>query len=254
MNQYKEKALHFVGIVSVAATVALSGAYASIAQAEDSADVKQVREGVGKLLNGGQPDTIEPSVMDGIYEVMIGPQLYYVSKDGKYLLNGKLFDIDSKQDLTTPKISDAKAKVIEEVGEENMVIFAPDDYKYTVTVFTDIDCGYCRKLHKEIDKYNDLGIRVRYMLFPRSGVGSPSYLKAVSVWCSDNQQEAMTLSKAGKEIEQKSCKNPVMSHMELGQMVGVTGTPAIFFEDGELLPGYLPAPRLLTRLEQKDKK
>ena len=254
MNQYKEKALRLAGVVSVTASMTLSGGYASIAQAEDSAEIKQIREGVGKLISGGQPDSIEPSVVDGLYEVMIGPQIYYVSKDGKYLLTGKLYDIENKADLTTPKLAKIKIKAIEDVGEDNMVIFAPEDYKHTVTVFTDIDCGYCRKLHSEMDKYNDLGIRVRYMLFPRAGVGSPSYDKAVSVWCADDQQEAMTLSKAGKNIEQKTCENPVMSHLELGRMVGVTGTPAVFFDDGELQPGYLPAPQLLTKLKKKETK
>ena len=131
MNQYKYKALNLVGIVSVAVTLTLSGGFASIAQAEDTAEIKQVRAGISKILDGGQPDSINPSVIDGLYEVMIGPQLYYVSKDGKYLLNGKLFDIDKRQDLTSPKIAKVNAKAIEEVGEDNMVIFAP-----TIIIFT----------------------------------------------------------------------------------------------------------------------
>ncbi len=252
MNQYKQKALQLAGVVSIAATVALSGGYAALAQADEATEIKMVREGISKLIAGGQPDSIEPSMVEGLYEVMIGPQIYYVSKDGKYLLTGKMYDIATKEDLTTPKLAMVKAKAIEAVGEENMVIFAPEDYKHTVTVFTDIDCGYCRKLHNEMDKYNELGIRVRYLLFPRAGIGSPSYDKAVTVWCSENQQEAMTLSKAGKDVEQKTCENPVKTHLELGKMVGVTGTPAIFFEDGELMPGYLPAPKLLSYLTQKD--
>ena len=254
MNQYKEKVIKLAGMASIAATVALSGGYASLLQADEAAEIKQVQAGVSKLISGGQADSIEPSMVEGLYEVMIGPQIYYVSKDGKYLLTGKMYDIASKEDLTTPKLAKVKAKAIQEVGEDNMVIFAPEDYKHTVTVFTDIDCGYCRKLHNEMDKYNDLGIRVRYLLFPRAGVGSPSYDKAVSVWCAENQQEAMTLSKAGKDVEQKTCENPVKSHLELGKLVGVTGTPAIFFDDGELMPGYLPAPKLLTYLKQKETK
>ncbi|MEN8179309.1 MAG: DsbC family protein [Pseudomonadota bacterium] len=254
MNQYKEKAIRLAGVVSVAATMAFSGGYVSLVQAEESAEIKQVREGVGKLISGGQPDSIEPSAVSGLYEVMIGAQVYYVSKDGKYLLTGKLYDIENKVDLTTPKLAKVKIKAIEAIGEDNMIIFAPEDYKHTVTVFTDIDCGYCRKLHKEIDQYNKLGIRVRYLMFPRAGIGSPSYDKAVSVWCSDNQQEAMTLSKAGKDIDKKTCENPVKSHYELGQAVGVTGTPALFFDDGELLPGYLPAARLMSYFQKKEAK
>lgn len=252
MSQHRDKAIQVTGAISLA--VMLGWGIASLAQAEDSADIQQVREGVSQLIKGVEADSIEPSPIAGLYEVMIGPQLYYVSKDGKYLLTGKLYDIASKQDLTSSKVAEAKSKAIEAVGEKNMVIFAPEDYKYTVTVFTDIDCGYCRKLHNEMDQYNGLGIRVRYLMFPRAGIGSPSYDKAVSVWCSDDPQKAMTLAKSGKKIEPKTCENPVKSQYELGQVVGVTGTPAVFFDDGELLPGYLPAQRLLAYLKQKETK
>jgi len=132
-----------------------------------------------------------------------------------------------------------------------MLIFAPKDYKYTVTVFTDIDCGYCRKLHAEIDQYNAKGIRVRYLMFPRAGVGSPSYQKAVNVWCADDRNQALTRSKAGETLEEKQCKNPVADEYALGQMVGVTGTPAIFLADGELVPGYVPADRMESILKEK---
>ncbi|EGV49880.1 DsbC family protein [Candidatus Endoriftia persephone] len=225
--------------------------FSGLVVAADRAEIELVRQGVGKLLGGETPDSIQPSVIQGVYEVMIGPRLVYVSADGKYLLNGKLFDIETREDLTTPKVAKAKARAIEAVGEENMVIFAPEKFEHTVTVFTDIDCGYCRKLHSEIGQYNDLGIRVRYMMFPRAGVGSSSFDKAVAVWCADDRQKAMTLSKAGKQVEQKKCENPIIQHMELGQLLGVTGTPAIFFDDGELLPGYVPAKRMLSYLKAK---
>jgi thiol:disulfide interchange protein DsbC len=254
MSHYKDKAVRVAGVISLASALALGWGFAPLVQAEDSAEIQQVKAGVSKLIKGVQADSVEPSPVAGLYEVMIGPQLYYVSKDGKYLLSGKLYDIESKQDLTSSKVAQAKSRAIEAVGEENMVIFAPEDYNYTVTVFTDIDCGYCRKLHSEIDQYNKLGIRVRYLMFPRAGIGSPSYDKAVSVWCADDRQDAMTQAKAGKTIESKSCDNPVKSQYELGQMVGVTGTPAVFFDDGELLPGYLPAQRMLAYLKQKELK
>ncbi|MES9928339.1 MAG: DsbC family protein, partial [Candidatus Thiodiazotropha sp. 6PDIVS] len=137
--------------------------------------IQKVREGMDKILKSGEINSIKPSEVSGLYEVMVGPQIFYVSADGKHLLNGKLFDIDKREDLTTPKIAEAKAEYIESVGEDNMVIFGPKDFKHTVTVFTDIDCGYCRKLHEEIEDYNDLGIRVRYLMYPRAGVGSDSF-------------------------------------------------------------------------------
>jgi thiol:disulfide interchange protein DsbC len=254
MNQQTDKALRLAGIMTLAATLTLAGGFTLTAQAEDSPEVKQVREAVIKLIPGGQADSIEPSVVDGMYEVMIGTQLYYVSKDGKYLFNGKLYDIDKREDLTSPKTQQVKVNAINAAGEENMIIFAPKEYQHTITVFTDIDCGYCRKLHGEIEQYNKLGIRVRYLMFPRAGLGSPSYQKAVSVWCSENRQEALTHTKAGENIEQKECENPVKSQMELGQAVGVNGTPAIFLEDGEMMPGYVPAARLALLLKTKDAK
>ena len=219
--------------------------------ADESPEIQLVRAAVNKLIPNGKADTIEPSPVAGIYEVLVGTQLYYVSSDGKYLFNGKLYDLDKKEDLTSPKTQKVKLDAINAEGEQNMIIFAPKDYKHTITVFTDIDCGYCRKLHSEIDQYNDLGIRVRYLSFPRAGVGSPSYKKAVSVWCSDNRKEAMTQAKAGKDIESKECDNPVKQQMELGQAVGVNGTPALFLEDGEMLPGYVPAGRLAALLNAK---
>ena len=250
MKQRNNTTLQRVGVYATAAVMSLAG-YANLVLADEKTDIQQVRSGISKLMPGTEPDSVIPSVIPGIYEVMIGPQLYYVSSEGKYLLSGKLFDIASREDLTTPKVTTAKAKAIEGLGEENMVIFSPQEVKHTVTVFTDIDCGYCRKLHNEIDQYNDLGIRVRYLSFPRAGVGSESNKKAVSVWCADDPKKAMTLAKAGKEVEQKECENPVKAEMELGQVLGVTGTPALFFADGEMLPGYVPAKRLSAYLKQK---
>jgi thiol:disulfide interchange protein DsbC len=236
--------------MTLAASLLLVGTYTAV-MAEESPEVQQIRAAVNKLIPNGKVDSVEHSPVDGIYEVLLGTQLYYVSKDGRYLFNGKLYDIDKREDLTSPKTQKVKLDAINAVGEENMIIFAPENYQHTITVFTDIDCGYCRKLHNEIDQYNDLGIRVRYLSFPRAGVGSPSYKKAVSVWCSDNRQEAMTKAKSGAEIEAKECDNPVKAQMELGQAVGVTGTPALFLENGEMLPGYVPAANLAALLRTK---
>ena len=163
MKQRNKYTLQRAGISAVALVMSLTAGYATLAQADEKADIEQVRGGINTLMPGTKPDSIIPSVIPGLYEVMIGPQLYYVSSEGKYLLTGKLFDIASREDLTTPKVTKAKAKAIEVLGEENMVIFAPEKVKHTITVFTDIDCGYCRKMHNEIDQYNDLGIRVRYL-------------------------------------------------------------------------------------------
>jgi thiol:disulfide interchange protein DsbC len=211
---------------------------------KQNAEIMKVREGVTKILKKGTITSVVPAKINGLYEVMVGPQLYYVSADGRYLLNGNLYDIETKEDLTKPKVTRAKADAIEAIGEENMVIFAPKKTEHTITVFTDIDCGYCQKLHDEMDDYNDLGIRVRYLMFPRAGVGSESFDKAITVLCSDDRNEAMTKSKAGKRLKKRVCDNPVGDHWELGKDLGVKGTPAIFLESGDMLPGYIPAQRL----------
>ncbi|MEJ2455200.1 MAG: DsbC family protein [Candidatus Thiodiazotropha sp.] len=220
------------------------------APTKQNAEIDKVRESMSKLLSGNQVTSVNPSPIPGVYEVLVGPQLYYVSADGKYLLTGKLYDIDSREDLTSPKVAQVKADMIDKVSEQDMIIFAPEKYDHTVTVFTDIDCGYCRKLHSEIKQYNDRGIRVRYLMFPRAGIGSPSYKKAVNVFCAEDRNTALTQAKAGKQIEEKECENPVAREYALGQALGVTGTPAIFLENGELVPGYVPADRMAAMLKE----
>ncbi len=220
------------------------------APTKENAAIEQVRQSIGKLLSGRQASSITASPIPGLYEVLVGAQLYYVSADGKYLFTGKLYDIDTREDLTSPKLAKVKSEMIEGIGEENMVIFAPEKIQHTVTVFTDIDCGYCRKLHAEIQQYNDLGIRVRYLMFPRAGIGSESYQKAVNVFCAEDRNDAMTRAKAGESIEEKQCENPVAKEYALGQSLGVSGTPAIFLENGELVPGYVPAKRMAAMLQE----
>jgi thiol:disulfide interchange protein DsbC len=249
MNQKKYRACVLLAALSL---VLATGVMA--APTKQNAEIEQVRQGVSKLFSEQEVSSINPSPIPGLYEVMVGPKLFYVSADGKYLLNGNLYDINSRKDLTTPKMAKVKAQMIEKVGEENMVIFAPDKYQHTVTVFTDIDCGYCRKLHNEIQQYNDNGIRVRYLMYPRAGIGSPSYQKAVNVLCAKDRNDAMTRAKAGEEIEEKQCENSVVQHYKLGQALGVNGTPAIFLENGELVPGYVPAKRLSAMFGEMEAK
>jgi thiol:disulfide interchange protein DsbC len=210
-----------------------------------------VRAGVEKLLPGIPIDSIRETPMAGLYEVVIGPRLIYMSGDGRFLVQGSLYDIDKQEDLTESSRGHARMSALANVAEDRMVIFSPDNPKYTVTVFTDIDCGYCRKLHSEMEGYNSRGIRVRYLFYPRAGIQSPSYNKAVSVWCATDRNQALTDAKNGKPVETKQCENPVSEHYLLGELMGVTGTPAIFLEDGEMLPGYIPAPRLGAYLEGK---
>lgn len=222
--------------------------------AKPAADPK-LMERLNQMMPGVKPDSVSPSVVPGLSEVVYGPRVVYMTNDGRYLLQASIIDLDSEKNLTEPRQQKAVTDAIEKVGEENMVIFG-DKKKdgHTITVFTDIDCGYCRKLHQEIANYNKEGIRVRYLFYPRSGLNSPSYVKAVSVWCAPDRNKALTAAKSDGKVESKDCQNPVANHMRLGEMIGVQGTPALVLPDGEVLPGYVPADKLAQFLKERDKK
>jgi thiol:disulfide interchange protein DsbC len=197
------------------------------------------------VLGGAKPESVKPTPLPGLYEVLVEGQLFYLSEDGRFVIQGDVVDLSTKQNITEQRRSDMRVKAVAAVGKENMVVFSPDKpAKHAITVFTDIDCGYCRKLHREIASYNDQGIEVRYLMFPRAGIPSESYDKAVSVWCSDDRNDALTRAKQGENIAKKSCPNPVKEQYELGQALGVRGTPSIILENGQMLPGYVPASRL----------
>jgi thiol:disulfide interchange protein DsbC len=224
----------------------LTGFGAAAAETDTSNAIKQ---SLARVLPGVTPDQIAPSPMQGVSEVLVGPRVFYISDDGRYLLQGSLIDLETRKDISEERRKDLRLDAIRKVGAGNMIVFPAEKERHTITVFTDIDCGYCRKLHKEIDQFNAEGITVRYLMFPRAGVDSPSYDKAVSVWCSDDRRAALTQAKAGGEIAPRKCDNPVKDQYELGGLLGVTGTPALILDNGELLPGYVPAKRLAQALD-----
>ncbi len=223
---------------------------APVMAVEEAADFPEIRAAFSVLLKDKEPDHIAPTPIAGLYEVTLGMSVAYVTENGRYLIQGNIIDLEQKLNITEPRINELRAVAIEQVSEDNMVIFGGKELEYTVTVFTDIDCGFCRKLHSEIDGYNQAGIRVRYLFFPRAGIDSPSYHKAVSVWCAEDRNQAMTTAKKGEPLEEKDCDNPVKEHMLLGEMMGVTGTPALVLKDGKILPGYLSPDQLLKYLEK----
>lgn len=204
------------------------------------------------LLNGEKPDSVVPSRMPGVYEVTAGGQVFYLSEDGKLVLQGDLVDLETQNNLTEDRRRVIRSKAIAAVSEKDMLIFGPEGpVKHTVTVFTDIDCGYCRKLHNQMAEYNKAGIRVRYLMLPRAGIDSESYKKAVTVWCSANRQEAMTRAKRGENLEPKTCENPIQAHYDLAQKLGIQGTPHILLESGQMIPGYVPPSQLYAILQDK---
>ena len=211
----------------------------------------QIRNTLKVYLPSLTADTIAETPIPGIYEVTFGSRIVYTTADGRYLIQGKLADLETGAMITDDRQQVLKAAALSGVPESEMIVFGKDDAEYQITVFTDIDCGYCRKLHAEMDAYNKAGIRVRYLAFPRGGQRSEAYGKAVSVWCSDDRHAAMDAAKTGQALEPRSCDNPVMDQYNLGREMGVQGTPAIVLDDGEMIPGYVPADRLKLMLAQK---
>jgi thiol:disulfide interchange protein DsbC len=198
-------------------------------------------------IPGTKPEDLRPSPIPGIYELMRGTDIAYVSTDGKFAIAGDLYDLGSNNNLSETRRRDVRAKLIAAVPESQMLVFSPKDPKYTITVFTDVDCGYCRKLHSQMAEYNRLGIRVRYMFYPRTGPDTDSWHKAEEVWCSSNRNEALTRAKRGEDLKVTSCAgSPIARHYELGREMDLRGTPAIITSQGDMLPGYVP-PALLAQ-------
>lgn len=230
-------------ILMVAAGLILAG--------NSFADEAAVKKALTEFMPGVEIDSIKSSEIRGLYEITAGGNIFYASEDGRYLLQGQLFDVFDKKNITEKKLANVRKIALDKVGEKNMIIFKPETSKHYVSVFTDIDCGYCRKLHSEIDQYLAQGITVRYLFFPRAGKGSESYNKAISVWCAADKQKALTAAKKGEPLETKTCDNPVDQQMQLGESFGMTGTPMIVTEKGNLLPGYVPAAQLAKILSSE---
>lgn len=215
---------------------------------------ESVRAALQKWLPEMEPQSIHSTPIPGIYEVILEGQVYYLSQDGRYLMQGQLIDLMTRTNLTEARLKVKRTAALSELNEKNMIVFSPQDPKYTVSIFTDIDCPYCRRLHQQVEDYNELGIKIRYLAFPRAGIGSSSYDKAVKVWCAEDRHQAMTRAKAGKPVENTSqCENPVAKQFNLGLSLGVNATPSLILEDGTLLPGFIPPQALASYLEKNIK-
>ncbi|MFK7955844.1 MAG: thioredoxin fold domain-containing protein [Lysobacterales bacterium] len=210
----------------------------------------KVDAAIQKLVPGLKADSIKPAPFEGFVEVLLGAQLIYVSEDGEYVIDGQLIEVATRKNLSESSKGEVRSRRLASVSEGERIRFAADGKKkHRITVFTDIDCGYCRRLHDQVAEYNKLGIEVDYLFFPRAGLESHSYAKAVSVWCAKDQNQAMTVAKSGEEPTPSQCDNPIENHYQLGRELGVTGTPALVTDDGTLIPGYVPPADLLIRLE-----
>ena len=218
---------------------------ASVARAED--DPRAV---IAKQFPGTRVEDIRPTPVTGLYELTHGADIVYVTADGKYALNGDLLNVGNNENITEAHRRAVRAKLINDVPESEMLVFGPQNPKYTVTVFTDVDCAYCRQLHSQIADYNRLGIRVRYLFYPRTGPNTESWTKAEEVWCSANRNEALTMAKRGVQLKVKACPNPVAKHYALGQDFALQGTPAIVTSGGELIGGYMTPVDLARELQK----
>lgn len=217
-------------------------------------DEYEIKEKISSILPPGtQIESIEQSDFPDIYKVYYGDvQPLYVSKDGKYFLYGDMFQISSSKiiNLTATDITKRRMQLMKDIAKDELISFLSKNESYSVTVFTDVDCGYCRKLHKEIKDYNKEGISIHYAAFPRSGIGTESFTKMVTAWCSEDPKQSITNLKNGDNLRLNFCDSqPVAKHYAIGQKLGISGTPAIISEDGELYPGYFSPKDLLDKLK-----
>lgn len=231
------------------AWLVVSAALATPAAAGD--DDAAARAALAAKLPGVQADDLRRSPVPGLYEVTIGNDVMYVSPDGRYLLRGDLLDLAARVNLTEAREAEIRARWVAALDESRMVIFEPaGDTRHTITVFTDIDCTYCRAMHAEIDDYLARGIRVRYLLYPRNGPGTASAAKAEHVWCSPDRNDALTRAKAGKPVRAPSCETPIMANLQTGRTLPVTGTPTTVTDSGHLISGFVPPDRLQAELQR----
>lgn len=250
---------HFVA--TVIASTALGLGLAAPVHAQDKAARSSapkgavpadVRARVVAKLPGAKAEDVTFSPIPGLYEVTLGGMIVYVSSDGQHLVSGNVYDLDSQVNLTAARRSAARAKALAGAKEDEMIIFGPASAKMTVTVFTDIDCGFCRRFHNQIAEINKAGVRVRYMMFPRTGPGTESWRKAEAVWCSKDRRDALTRAKKGEDLKTKPCpeSESIKTQWAFGEDLGVEGTPAIFTQTGDYIGGFMTPGQLVQSIQE----
>jgi thiol:disulfide interchange protein DsbC len=239
----------FLQIFLIPAVALSFGAYA--AAADEDPQLEEVRAKISSMFESIDPEHVSPSPVDGWYTVQKGSVVAYISADGRYLLQGDLIDLNRQVNLSEESRTNARRELVGTLEDEDSILFSPAEPKYSVTVFTDIDCTYCRKLHSQIDEYMNRGIAIRYVLYPRNGPSSRAWSKSEDVWCAADRNQALTAAKLDRNFETSQCDASMISkHYMLGQGIGLSGTPAIVLEDGTLIGGYLPPAALSARLGQ----
>ena len=234
------------------AGVAVAFCWAAIAQAaDDEAALNDVRSKMSDMFESVDPENISFSPVDGWFTIQQGSIIAYVSDDGRYLLQGDLIDLEQQVNLSELSRNSARRDLIAALTDDDAILFSPADVKYSVTIFTDIECTYCRKMHSQINEYLDEGIQVRYALYPRNGPASKSWSTSEKVWCAKDRGQALTAAKLDREFKSSRCDSAMVSnHYRVGRDIGLSGTPAIVLQDGTLIGGYLPPAQLSLRLQQ----
>lgn len=222
-----------------------------VAGAADDGLTARLTARLRTVLPDAAVTSVKPAPVPGLYEVMLGPTVLYMTPDAKFVIKGDLIDLDGRTNVTDQRRTQARVEAFHALGDDSAIVFPASGGKarHSIYVFTDIDCGYCRKMHQEINQLNSAGVTVNYLAFPRTGLDSESYDKAVAVWCAGDRQAALTSAKSGKKLQGGKCTNPVANHFRLGEAIGVHGTPAVYSESGEELGGYIPAKELVNLLD-----
>lgn len=215
----------------------------------DTDGAEKLKQALAKSMPNIVPTRISETPVAGLYEVIVGSQVVYMSADARYMIEGDLIDWETKTNISEEAKSSIRLSALDKLGADNMLIYKPGKVDNTITVISDINCGYCRQLHSEIPEYMRNNIEVRYIFMSERG-GSVGMKKTISVWCADDQQKALNIAKAGGEVEEKTCNNPIKDHAKLARDLGVRGTPAIILENGQLLAGYVPVGELVTALHK----
>ncbi len=232
------------------AAAALAGASES-ARADDAE--KAVIDALHVLAPKASADNVRKSEIPGFYELVVSGQVVYISADGKYLIQGDVIDIASKTNLSGRALAGVRNAALKSLPVEKRIVFAPPNPKHTVTVFTDVDCPYCRQFHKQIAAYNQVGIAVQYVFFPLS-IHPGADKKAVSVWCSQDRNAAYTAAMNGQDPGNKTCANPIAETLALALKIGIGGTPTVLAANGTQIGAAANDPQsLLAELDRIDK-
>ena len=222
--------------------------FATYAIANDALK-REFQKSLSRLSSDFEISDVKETPIKGIYQVTIGPDVIYMSRDGNYVLKGEILDIGNRRNLTEDFHAQKRINLLNTIADSEYIEFSSTKTKNHIYVFTDVDCGYCRKLHRDVPELNSMGIAVRYLAYPRAGVDSIIGEEMRNVWCAENRQKALTTSKNRQPIEVKICDAPIARHHALGRELGVTGTPAIFLENGRKLPGYIPPDELYEQIQ-----